>query len=122
GMTGIRLAKGAAAVFFGAVASEQPAVVVTVSGHSDAFAGTDPGSLKVTSFDEYPAKGRGTGGVRCHRLLKGEDTLLLGWVGVAPARAAAASGVPIDLPTADARRDGSGAALSQPIAAVAGAV
>ncbi len=29
----------------------------------------------------YPAKGRATGGVRCQRLLKGEDALLLAWVG-----------------------------------------
>ena len=26
-----------------------------------------------------------TGGVRCHRFLKGEDTLLLAWAGPAPA-------------------------------------
>ena len=29
--------------------------------------------MKVTPYEEYPAKGRGTGGVRCHRFLKGED-------------------------------------------------
>ena len=33
---------------------------------------------------EYPAKGRATGGVRCHRFLKGEDTLVLAWAGAAP--------------------------------------
>ena len=57
---------------------------------------------------EYPAKGRATGGVRCHRFLKGEDTLVLAWAGAAPARAAAASGAPVDLPEATGRRDGSG--------------
>ena len=48
--------------------------VLTVSGASAALPGTGPGSAKVTPFAEYPAKGRGTGGVRCHRFLKGEDT------------------------------------------------
>ena len=77
-----------------------------------------PGAVKVTSFAEYPGKGRATGGVRCHRFLKGEDVLLFGWVGPGPALAAAASGTPVTLPTADGRRDGSGNPASQPIAAV----
>ena len=48
-------------------------VVVTASGSSTALPGTEPGAVKVTPFAEYPAKGRATGGVRCHRFLKGED-------------------------------------------------
>ena len=74
----------------------------------------------MTAFAEYPAKGRATGGVRCHRFLKGEDALIFAWVGPAPARAAAASGAPVDLPAATGRRDGSGVPGSQPIAACAG--
>ena len=66
----------------------------------------------------YPPKGRATGGVRCHRFLKGEDALLLGWVGPSPAIAAAASGSPVELPPATGRRDGSGTPALQPIAAV----
>jgi DNA gyrase subunit A len=97
-------------------------VVVTVSGSSSALAGTDAGAVKVTPFTEYPAKGRATGGVRCHRFLKGEDTLVLAWVGTAPARAAASSGAPVELPEAVGRRDGSGVPAPQPIAAVAGPV
>ena len=57
--------------------------------------------------------------MRCHRFLKGEDTLLLGWAGPAPAIAAAASGSPVELPPIDGRRDGSGMPAGQPIAAVA---
>ena len=76
----------------------------------------------MTPFSEYPAKGRATGGVRCHRFLKGEDTLVFAWVGDAPARGAAASGAPIDLPEADGKRDGSGIPGAQPIAAAAGPV
>ena len=117
GMAGIKLAVGAKAVFFGAVPTAG-SVVVTVSGTSRALPGTDAGSIKVTPFDEYPGKGRATGGVRCHRFLKGEDILQLGWVGPAPAYAAAASGAPIELPPAEGRRDGSGTPAGQPIAAV----
>ncbi|MGZ4595151.1 MAG: hypothetical protein ACXV3C_14945, partial [Actinomycetes bacterium] len=65
-------------------------------------------------------KGRGTGGVRCHRFVRGEDTLILAWAGSAPARAAAATGVPVELPEANGKRDGSGVPASQPISAVGG--
>lgn len=116
GVAGIRLASGARAIWFGPAAEGD--VVVTVSGSSDALAGTQTGLVKVAPFSEYPAKGRGTGGVRCHKFLKGEDVLLLGWVGAAPAVAAAASGSPIDLPPATGKRDGSGTPAAMPIAAV----
>ena len=120
GMAGIKLGIGGRVVFFGAAPATE-SVVVTVSGTSRALPGTDAGSVKVTPIEEYPAKGRATGGVRCHRFLKGEDVLLLAWVGPAPAVAAAASGSPIPLPDADGRRDGSGTPASQPIAAVGSA-
>ena len=120
GMAGIKLGIGASVVYFGAV-SAMDAVVVTVSGTSRALPGTDAGSVKVTGFGHYPAKGRATGGVRCHRFLKGEDALLLAWAGPAPAIAAATSGSPVPLPAADTRRDGSGTPSSQPIAAIGSA-
>jgi DNA gyrase subunit A len=120
GMAGVRLAAGARAVWFGAVDPARDSVVVTVSGSSAALPGTDAGSVKVTPYSEYPAKGRGTGGVRCHRFLRGEDVLMLAWAGPAPARAAAATGVAVDLPDATGRRDGSGTPAGQPIAAVSG--
>ncbi len=47
---------------------------------------------------------------------------MLAWAGPAPARAAAASGAPVDLPEATGKRDGSGTPASQPIAACAGPV
>jgi DNA gyrase subunit A len=121
GIAGVRLTAGQRVAFFGALDPET-SVVVTASGASTALPGTEAGALKVTPFSEYPAKGRATGGVRCHRFLKGEDTLLTAWAGAAPARAAAASGAPVDLPEATGRRDGSGIPASQPIAAVAGPV
>ncbi len=121
GIAGVRVTSGEKVVWFGVLDGEDN-VVVTASGSSTALPGTEPGALKVTPFSEYPGKGRATGGVRCHRFLKGEDTLVTAWAGDAPARAAAASGAPVDLPEATGRRDGSGVPGSQPIVAVAGPV
>jgi len=121
GMAGIKVAPGETVTWFGVV-DPADAVVVTASGSSTALPGTEPGSVKVTPFSEYPPKGRATGGVRCHRFLKGEDTLVFAWAGTAPARAAASSGAPVDLPEANGRRDGSGTPGSQPIIACAGPV
>ena len=117
GMAGVKLADGARVVFFG-VSRLTDSVLVSVAGTSTALPGTDPGSVKVTPFNEYPGKGRGTGGVRCQRFLKGEDVLQLAWVGPTPAVAAAASGSPVELPPIDPRRDASGTPAPQPIAAV----
>ncbi|MFW5474848.1 DNA gyrase/topoisomerase IV subunit A [Knoellia sp. CPCC 206450] len=108
GMAGVRLGTGQRVAFFGVVDPSREAVVVTASGSADALPGTQPGAIKVTPYAEYPAKGRGTGGVRAHRFLKGEDTLVLAWVGATPARASGAGGVAIELPEAIGRRDGSG--------------
>jgi DNA gyrase subunit A len=121
GIAGVRVTAGEHVAWFGAV-DPADSVVVTASGSSTALPGTEPGAVKVTPFTEYPPKGRATGGVRCHRFLKGEDALVFAWAGTAPARAAAASGAPVDLPEATGRRDGSGVPGSQPIAAAAGPV
>jgi DNA gyrase subunit A len=130
GMAGIKLAPGDAAVFFGVVAAadagdgsgegdaEAAAVVVTVAGSGAALPGTSPGTAKVTPFAEYPAKGRATGGVRSHRFLKGEDRLVLAWVGRGPAKASSSAGVARSLPNEHGRRDGSGAPLSQAVEAI----
>ena len=121
GMAGIKLGAGQHVAFFGAF-DPTDAVVVTASGSSTALPGTEAGAVKVTPFTEYPGKGRATGGVRSHRFLKGEDTLVTAWAGPGPARAAASSGAPVDLPEANGRRDGSGVPAPQPIAAVASPV
>ncbi len=71
GMAGIKLASNARVVSFSAVDPAHPAVVVTVAGSSSALPGTEAGTAKVTPYDEYPAKGRATGGVRCQRLAQG---------------------------------------------------
>ncbi|WP_372498012.1 DNA gyrase/topoisomerase IV subunit A [Sinomonas terrae] len=116
GMAGIRLADGDKALHFGVVASgDEGAVVVTIAGSRDALPGTAPGTAKITPFSEYPAKGRGTGGVRAHRYLKGEDVLLVAWAGHGPAKASSSAGVARSLPTEPGRRDGSGVPLSQTV-------
>ncbi len=130
GMAGIRLAAGASVAWFGAVPDEavraaapgdaSDAVVVTVAGSSGALPGTAAATVKVTPYREYPAKGRATGGVRCHRFLKGEDTLVLAWAGPGPARGATDAGVPVYLPPAEGRRDGSGERARQQLAALGG--
>jgi DNA gyrase subunit A len=120
GMAGIKLATGQRAVWFGVVDPGQDSIVVTSSGSSGALPGTEAGSLKVTPYAEYPAKGRATSGVRCHRFLKGEDTLVLAWVGGTPARAAAGNGVAVELPAATGKRDGSGSPAPTVIARIAG--
>ena len=119
GMAGIKLAADDEVIHFGTVRADDPAaVVVTIAGTNGALPGTAPGTAKVTAFEEYPAKGRATGGVRVHRFLKGEDTLLLAWAGHGPAKASSAAGVARALPHEHGRRDGSGVPLSQPVEAI----
>ena len=116
GMAGMKLGAGAKAVFFGAV-DPASAAVVTVSGSSQTIAGTDPGRAKVSYFDQFPGKGRATGGVRCHAFLKGEDVLHLAWAGTNPT-AVGADGSLRTLPESGAKRDASGTPLDSPIGTV----
>ncbi|MGL4173233.1 MAG: DNA gyrase/topoisomerase IV subunit A [Actinomycetota bacterium] len=121
GIAGMKMSGHARGLWFGAVPKENPdAVVVTVAGSSSALPETQNGSVKVTDFSLYPGKGRATGGVRCHRFLNGEDTLLSAWAGVGPAYASAAGGNPLPLPAPTGRRDGSGIPSPTPISAVSG--
>jgi DNA gyrase subunit A len=134
GMAGVRLSPGASVVWFGAVSASSasgnpsgapgtysPAVVVTVAGSAGALPGARAGSVKVTPLHEYPGKGRATGGVRCHRFLKGEDALVMAWAGPAPAVGATEEGSPVILPDPVGRRDGSGIALRRQLAVIGGA-
>jgi DNA gyrase subunit A len=117
GVAGISVNGDARVIFFGSVAP-QAAVVVTVSTSSGTIPGTDPGRAKVSFFDQFPGKGRATGGVRAHSFLKGEDTLALAWVGEWPAFAVGADGAVRTLPEPGAKRDASGT----PLDAVVGSV
>ncbi|MDQ0940218.1 DNA topoisomerase (ATP-hydrolyzing) subunit A [Streptomyces sp. V1I1] len=119
GMAGIKLADGAEVISFAAVDPAGDAVVFTVAG-SHGTLDDSVMTAKLTPFDQYPRKGRATGGVRCQRFLKGEDVLVLAWAGAAPARAAQRNGAPAELPEIDPRRDGSGTPLTSPVAVLAG--
>jgi DNA gyrase subunit A len=119
-MAGIKLNPGARVVFFGAFTPSADAVVLTLSSSSSALPGIDGGSVKITPLAEYPAKGRATGGVRCHRFRSGEDLITLAWVGNGPVRAASASGVPAELPSEPGKRDAAGIPLTSPVSSVGG--
>ncbi|MFD8845202.1 DNA topoisomerase (ATP-hydrolyzing) subunit A [Streptomyces pseudogriseolus] len=122
GMTGIKLTEGAKVISFTAVDPAADAVVFTVAGSRGTLDDSVQTTAKVTPFDQYPRKGRATGGVRCQRFLKGEDCLSLAWAGAVPARAAQKNGTAVDLPVIDPRRDGSGVSLARTVAVVAGPV
>ena len=135
GMAGIKLAEGAHVMAFNVVpagkvawtyeegenglTSDAGAVVLTVAGDEDALPGTENGAAKVTPLEMYPTKGRATGGVRSQRFLKGQNTLILAWVGPYPLHASTSAGSPVELPKPDMRRDGSGVDLASPIAFIA---
>ncbi|MEU2203959.1 DNA topoisomerase (ATP-hydrolyzing) [Microbacterium oleivorans] len=121
GMAGIRLTGDARVIAFTAVAATDDTVVATVAGSTAALPGTDAGSAKVSAFSDFPAKGRATGGVRAQRFLRGEDALILAWVGDAP-RAVGADGSVRQLPEPSAKRDASGQALDAVIGAIGTAV
>ncbi|MEV6403723.1 MULTISPECIES: DNA gyrase/topoisomerase IV subunit A [Streptomyces] len=122
GMTGIKLTEGAKVISFTAVDPAADAVVFTVAGSRGTLDDSVQTTAKLTPFDQYPRKGRATGGVRCQRFLKGEDCLSLAWAGPVPARAAQKNGTPVDLPEIDPRRDGSGMSLGKTVSVVAGPV
>ena len=119
GMAGIKLADGAEVLSFSAVDPAGDGAVFTVAGSAGTLDDSEQ-TWKLTPFDQYPRKGRATGGVRCHRFLKGEDVLVFAWAGGVPARAAQKNGAPAQLPAPDPRRDGSGTPATSPVAAIAG--
>lgn len=132
GMAGIRLNEGCTVSAFAVVAkndvewnyeegenglfSASGSVVFTLAGDSDALAGTENGAAKITPLEMYPTKGRGTGGVRSQRFLKGQNTILAAYVGNYPLYASTQRGANVELPKPDMRRDASGTELVSPIA------
>lgn len=99
GVTGIKLPEGVTVNSFSIVSEsmQSDALVVTATEQS----------AKVTQFSEFPSKGRGTGGVRAHKMLKTESGLIASLVSVGPV-AASDKGEPIELPSTYAKRDASG--------------
>lgn len=74
GVAGIKLVKDTK--LLDAFVANEGALLITSTGKT----------IKATVLSEYPAKGRGTQGVRCHKFLAGEDKLSLAYIGVTPQR------------------------------------
>jgi DNA gyrase subunit A len=105
GMAGIKLGSDKEVIAFNVIRSdEEDPMVVTYTGST----------VKVTPLQEYPGKGRGTGGVRSHKFLKGEESLSKAWISSNPV-ASTGKGEPIDLPDPIAKRDGSGSPVEEEI-------
>ena len=118
GVAGMKLAAGEHVIFCGAVIPQESTVVVTQARGDGQLPEMGEASVKVTPLSEFPPKGRATAGVRAQRLLAGEDTLNLAWVGHGPGKAVSAAGVARSLPTEYGRRDGSGVGIDRAVAAV----
>lgn len=112
GMKGISLKADARVLFASAV--DESATVVTVTAGAETLAGLDESRAKVTPLAEFPQKGRATGGVASHRMLRGEHSLALAWVGPEPI-AQGRDGSLRSLPEELSARTGSGSSVEQPI-------
>lgn len=108
GVAGFKLGADAEVIAFSVVPkTASDPMVVTSTGQS----------VKVTPLSVYPGKGRATGGVRSHKLLKGEESLTR--AGVFPNPAAADSRFDsVGLPSIDQRRDGSGVKIEGEIESI----
>lgn len=131
GMAGIRLSDNAVVSAFNVIpagkvawtydegenglSNANGAVVLTIAGDCEALPGTETGSAKITPLEMYPTKGRGTGGVRAQRFLKGQNALIFAWIGLYPLHASTQHGTVVELPKPDMRRDSSGVELSAPV-------
>lgn len=116
GMAGMKLA-GGQVLSFHTIADDHIGAASVVTVAAAAAGDTTNQAVKVTPLDRYPAKGRATMGVRCHRFLQGEHVLMRAWVGIDP-RAVGSAGQDIALPDVDERRDASGSPARGPIAGI----
>lgn len=110
GMNGMNVKPDAEVIFATVIDAEQSESieVVTVAVGADSLPGVASCSTKRSLMSEFPVKGRATGGVRSHRLLKGETHLAAAWTGVGEPRALGSDGSVRDLPEEVSKRDASG--------------
>ena len=108
GVAGINLSNGAEAIAFSVAKAGMENIAVTAANSSGSLSGTDAGSVKWTPLNEFPAKGRATGGVRAHKFVRNEDQLYFAWAGPSEAIALSADGKPAELPSEPSKRDASG--------------
>ncbi len=112
GVAGISLSEGASVIAFNVVGNIAESVVLTAANSSMAFAGTDPGSAKLSALSEFPGKGRATGGVRAQRFIRNEDQLYFAHVGSSPIFALSSDGKPAAFEEELTKRDASGSPVS----------
>jgi DNA gyrase subunit A len=119
GVAVIKLAKDAHVIYGEVIPDTGDLFVGTVAGSSDMLPGTAAHTMKVTPLADFPAKGRATGGVRCHKFLSGEDNLVVAVAGPSPLHACTSTGAAVELPTKIGKRDGSGSPVTKPVVALA---
>ena len=111
------MSPGATAIAFAKAPSDSDVFVITAANSSQALAGTDAGSIKVSALSEFPPKGRATGGVRGQKFVRNEDQLYFAAIALGQPAALAADGKPMELPE-QAKRDASGTPASALIGGV----
>ena len=115
GVAGINLADGANAIAFYAINPKTPNHVLTAANNADSLGAIDSGSAKLSDLNDFPAKGRATGGVRSQKFIRDESALYFAYVGPAPVLALGSAGKPIEIDSKPAKRDASGTPLAATI-------
>lgn len=115
GMSGIKLANEAKAIYFTSISPTKATQVLTAANNSDSLGAVDSGSAKISLLTEFPSKGRATGGVRAQKFIRDENQLYFALVGNSPLLAASSSGKPLEIESVLAKRDASGTPLSATI-------
>jgi DNA gyrase subunit A len=108
GMAGIKT--DSEVVYFGVVNPKEKNIVLTVANSSQSLPGTDGGGLKVSKIDEFPKKGRATGGVRCQKFIRGQNQIVTGFVGPENFQLIDSKGKAIGVEYELSKRDASGTA------------
>lgn len=121
GVAGIRVSSAAKLLAFGVSPTIDSGMVVTVAGSESALPGAHHGTAKTSPLSSFPSKGRATAGVRCHRLLTGEDALTVGWAGAGQPLAVSSNGAPVTLPQPTDKRDASGEPLDIEVTSIGAA-
>jgi DNA gyrase subunit A len=106
GMAGIKTESEV--VFFGVLKPKAKNIVFTIANSSKSLPGTDPGAFKVSKIDEFPKKGRATGGMRSHKFTKARDQIALAFVGPETFQLLDAKGKAIGIEYEIQKRDTSG--------------
>ena len=106
GMAGIKTESEV--VFFGVLKAKTKNIVLTIANSSKSLPGTDPGALKVSKIDEFPKKGRATGGMRAHKFTKARDQIALAYAGPESFQLLDAKGKAIGIEYEVQKRDTSG--------------